>query len=269
MNKAELLNCLNSFRERLTGEVVNAYRTRGFSFGGERFSVWRKKISSFLDENLPGESAKLNSKLTLIAFSVLSSETDDQQFWREYGERALSFIDSLIIDIQNDEYELDEIPSNGVCAEVESGALSNKIFIVHGHDDLTKVQTARFIEKLGFEAIILHEKASRGRTIIEKIEAYTNVGFAIVLYTPDDKGNSEIEANKGILNNRARQNVVFEHGYLIAKLGRDRVVPLVSGNIELPSDISGVVYISDSDWQADIAKEMKDAGYNINFNLIL
>jgi predicted nucleotide-binding protein len=145
----------------------------------------------------------------------------------------------------------------------------NRIFIVHGHDDLTKTKTARFIEKLGFDAVILHEQPSGGRTVIEKIEACTDVGFAIILYTPDDQGNSKDGAAKGELNHRARQNVVFEHGYLMAKLGRGRVVPLVSGKVELPSDISGVVYVTRSDWQIDIAKEMKNAGYAIDFNKIV
>jgi predicted nucleotide-binding protein len=63
-----------------------------------------------------------------------------------------------------------------------------KVFIVHGRDDLAKSEAARFIEKLGFSAIIFHEQESSGTTIIEKIEPHTNVGFAIVLYTPCDIG---------------------------------------------------------------------------------
>jgi len=66
-----------------------------------------------------------------------------------------------------------------------------------------------------------------------------------------------------------RQNVVFEHGYLIAKLGRERVVPLVSGRVELPSDISGIVYVDDTNWQIEIAKEMKSVGYSVDFNKII
>ena len=64
----------------------------------------------------------------------------------------------------------------------------SQVFIVHGHDDLAKIETARFIEKLGFKPIILHEQASSGQTIIEKIENYSNVGFGVVLYTPCDIG---------------------------------------------------------------------------------
>ena len=92
---------------------------------------------------------------------------------------------------------------------------TNKVFIVHGHDDALKNEVARFIEKLGLEAIILHEQANKGKTIIEKIEYYSDVSFGIVLYTPCDIGGE----TKENLQPRARQNVVFEHGYLIGKIG--------------------------------------------------
>lgn len=140
---------------------------------------------------------------------------------------------------------------------------TTKVFIVHGHDELAKLDMANFISSLGLEPIILHLQASSGRTIIEKIEAYSNVGFAVVLYTPCDVG-----AKNGDLNfaPRARQNVVFEHGYLIAKLGRPRVTALVKGRIETPNDISGVVYINLDDqdnWKSELIKEMKSVGYNV------
>jgi predicted nucleotide-binding protein len=144
-----------------------------------------------------------------------------------------------------------------------------KVFIVHGRDDLAKTEAARFIEKLGFSAIILHEQASSGKTIIEKIEAHTNVGFAIVLYTPCDIGGLAGEKTQ---KSRARQNVVFEHGYLIGKLGRNNVCALVKGDVEIPNDISGVVYVSlDSHnaWHLSVAKELRNAGYSVDLNKII
>lgn len=181
----------------------------------------------------------------------------------------MSFIDSLIIDVNNGEYEIETKSAPAPLSQKKkekSKAVVNQVFIVHGHDDLVKTETARFVETLGFEAIILHEQASKGKTIIEKIEAYANVDFAIVLYTPDDLGNSKENATKDEWNPRARQNVIFEHGYLIAKLGRDHVVPLVSEGVELPSNISGIVYVKNTDWKSAIAKEMKSAGYEIDLN---
>ncbi|HNW99435.1 MAG TPA: nucleotide-binding protein [Bacteroidales bacterium] len=99
-----------------------------------------------------------------------------------------------------------------------------EVFIVHGHDEAAKTKTARFIEKLGLKPIILHEQASGSKTVIEKIEAYSNVGFGIVLYTPCDIG-AKNEAKPNI-KSRARQNVVFEHGFLIGKIGRENVCAL-------------------------------------------
>ena len=145
----------------------------------------------------------------------------------------------------------------------------SKVFIVHGHDNAAKQAVARFVEKIGFEAIILHEQASSGKTIIEKIEANSNVGFAIVLYTPCDLGRSKEEEDQ--LKPRARQNVIFEHGYLIGKIGRKNVSALVKGDVETPNDISGVVYIkmdeADS-WKYAVGKEMKACGYDVDLNKI-
>lgn len=139
-----------------------------------------------------------------------------------------------------------------------------KVFIVHGRDNEAKQQVARFISDIGLEPIILHEQASSGMTIIEKIERYSNDSdFALVLYTACDHGRGAHET-KVPARNRARQNVVFEHGYLMAKLGRKNVCALVKGEIETPNDISGVVYVGldgNCGWKIEVAKELKACGY--------
>lgn len=140
-----------------------------------------------------------------------------------------------------------------------------KVFIVHGRDNEAKQEVSRFIADLGLEAIILHEQASAGMTIIEKIERYSNdADFALVLYTPCDLGRGTHENNPP--NKRARQNVVFEHGYLMAKLGRENVCALVKSNLEKPNDISGVVYV-DLDqagaWKIEVSKELRACGYQL------
>jgi len=144
----------------------------------------------------------------------------------------------------------------------------NKVFIVHGHDEALKLDVARTLERADFEPIILHEQASRGMTIIEKIEAYTDVVYAVVLYTPCDLGRSK---NEGIdcEQQRARQNVVFEHGYLISKLGRNRVSALVKSEIETPSDVSGIIYIkidNSNSWKTELAKNMQSEGLHVDLN---
>jgi predicted nucleotide-binding protein len=90
--------------------------------------------------------------------------------------------------------------------------------------------------------VIPHEQADSGRTIIEKFEEHaSDAGFAIVLPTADDLGKAK-DATR--LNPRARQNVVLEFGYFMAKLGRGRVVALHEAGVELPSDATGVLYKS-------------------------
>lgn len=141
-----------------------------------------------------------------------------------------------------------------------------KVFIVHGHDNEAKQEVSRFIEKLGLEAIILHEQASSGMTIIEKIERYSNeADFALVLYTACDLGRGVHESTMPP-KNRARQNVVFEHGYFMAKLGRENVCALVKEDIETPNDISGVVYVTldaFGAWKNEVSKELTACGYTL------
>lgn len=144
--------------------------------------------------------------------------------------------------------------------------LQTKIFIVHGHDNEAKQETARFLENLGINAIILHEQPDKGKTIIEKLEEYTDVDFAIILYTPCDEGKSKKDIT---YHDRARQNVVFEHGYLVSKLGREKVCALVKNDTEQPGDLSGVIYKkmdSAGAWKMEVAKAIKASGYNIDLN---
>ena len=146
-------------------------------------------------------------------------------------------------------------------------APNNRVFVVHGHDEEAKQSVARTIQTLGLEPVILHEQANQGRTIIEKFEAYGDVTFAVVLLTPDDLGGSH--AKPQALQPRARQNVIFELGYFIGRLGREAVCPLYKGEVELPSDISGVVFvpmgIGDA-WKVELAREMKAAGLDVDLN---
>lgn len=136
-----------------------------------------------------------------------------------------------------------------------------KIFVVHGHDNELKEAVARFLEKQGFEAVILHEQANGGRTIIEKLEQITaDVKFAVLLYTADDEGVNGMK--------RARQNVVFEHGYFTAKLGRSNVCAIMDENIEKPSDNQGVLYIPRNNWRVELVRELRNAGLDADANLI-
>jgi predicted nucleotide-binding protein len=151
---------------------------------------------------------------------------------------------------------------------VMAGPAARKIFIVHGHDEGAREAVARYVEKLGFEPIILHEQASQGRTVIEKIEAHSDVGFAVILLTPDDFGGCKGEQPK----DRARQNVLLELGYFVGKLGRSRVCALKRGDIEVPSDFGGVVYVpfdQGGGWREILGRELQATGFEIDWNLVM
>lgn len=144
---------------------------------------------------------------------------------------------------------------------------NRKIFIVYGHDENALLKVSQFVEKLDFTPIILSDKSNGGKTIIEKLEENADVGFAIVLYTPDDLVKKDKEEYK-----QPRPNVIFEYGYFMAKLGRDRVALLQKEEVKENSDILGTAYIEmdDSDgWNMQVAKELKAAGYDVDLNKII
>jgi len=144
----------------------------------------------------------------------------------------------------------------------------NRVFIVHGHNEVIKLTVARLVEKLGLKAIILNEQPNQGQTIIEKFETNSKSDFAVVLMTADDKG---AQISKEELSFRARQNVIFELGYFTAKMGRKRLVVLYENGVEIPSDYYGIAYINIDQggaWQFHLAKELKTAGLNVDMNKI-
>lgn len=160
------------------------------------------------------------------------------------------------------------VQSEGSTETVLRTPFSRRIFIVHGHDDGARETVARFLERIGLEAVILHEQANQGRTIIEKVVANSDVGFAVVLLTPDDEGC----VKGGTPEPRARQNVLLELGYFIGRLGRDKVCALKRGTLEIPSDFAGVVWEtmdSNGGWKQALARELEAAGHSIDWNKVM
>ncbi len=153
----------------------------------------------------------------------------------------------------------------GPAAVSPPAAGGRKVFVVHGHDEGALAAMARFLEKIEIEPIILQEQPDQGFTVIEKFETYAKqVAFAVVLLTPDDLGGSASASSQAA---RARQNVIFELGYFVGKLGRGRACLLRKGEIEIPSDLYGVIYTemdAGKGWKLKLAKELKAA--EIPFN---
>ena len=147
---------------------------------------------------------------------------------------------------------------------------NTRVFVVYGHDSTARDQLEAMLRRWRLEPLILDQLPSEGQTIIEKLESYTDqVGFAVVLATPDDEGHRAHHPDEK--KYRARQNVVLELGMLLATLGRRRVAILLKQQdlTERPSDIHGLIYIpfkDDLPREAGLllAKEMAAQGYEID-----
>ena len=259
--------------EDLEGIVERAQSQGNARLGQEELKRWKsrtvRQISSTID---PIEGQKLDEE-RLSSFSYLD------QFENLYRERDLysTFLHALRNELeQHPEDILSRREPEAVAVsltEVPKSALSRSIFIVHGHDETLKQSVARLLEKLELKPVILHEQPDMGKTIIEKLEAHSSevdIGYAIVILTPDDLGAPVPE--KENLNPRARQNVVLELGYFIAKLGRHRVRTLYTEGVELPSDYKGVLYTKIDNlgaWKLELAREIKATGIDIDLNKIV
>ena len=149
-----------------------------------------------------------------------------------------------------------------------SKSADRSVFVVHGHDQGLREAVARFLERLGLHVVILHEQPNQGRTLLEKFEAHSTVGFAVVILSPDDT----CQDRSGAPAYRARQNVIFELGYFFGALGRQRVAALYVPGVELPTDVGGLSYIEadpKEGWKFHLAKELAAAGLPVDKSRLL
>lgn len=231
-----------------------------------RLPQWRDRTLRFFNSSVIEDELRLLSKINATT-------------WELEKEQYLHFLNELeqgVNDLPDHFLRSDPLPANKTLDDLDSVLVSvpiksNRIFVVHGHDSLAKTDVARTLERLGLEAIILHEQPNEGKTIIEKFERdATQVSFAVVILTPDDMGfplNKPDEQKP-----RARQNVILELGYFTGALGRSNICVLFKGEIEVPSDYLGVVYLSMDDggaWRFNLAKELRQAGISADLNKLV
>jgi predicted nucleotide-binding protein len=219
---------------------------------------WRGKVMRWLKSNAPKSGLALK-------FVTTANPADDS-----YGEgitkRSVSSIQQGL-KILHDAEALVPMLKNSRALKVTPETM-RKVFIVHGHDDLMKHSAARFVSKLLLEPVILHELPNGGRTIIEKFLDHSEVGFAIVLLSGDDRGGA-VSKSVDTYQPRARQNVIFELGFFIGRLDRSKVVALYKDDVEVPSDYKGVLFVPFDKgglWEIQVAKEMRAAGLKIDLN---
>ncbi|MCA0978635.1 nucleotide-binding protein [Qipengyuania flava] len=162
----------------------------------------------------------------------------------------------------------DNIPFEA--AKVPVDPASTRVFVVHGHDEHAREQLERILMILGLEPFVLQNTAGDGLTIIEALERQIGrepvAKFGIVLMTPDDVGYAKVHGTEKA-DDRARQNVVLEMGMLLSSLTREKVVVLVKGHVELPSDANGIIYLHFNDHVKEkatqLAERLSKAGFDI------
>jgi len=240
------------------------------------FTVWKDEVKLVLKKaygETSEEYARFNAIEFEIPFSIHWNYENDQRRFNSGVKQSKVFLRARIEDVS----ARTAVDISDSVPEIPSDPSNKKIFLVHGHDHGMKETIARYVTKAGLEPIILHEQADRARTIIEKFEQHADVSFAIAIFSRDDLGVSAIDAQKSspemgpVLQPRARQNVVFECGYFIGRLGRKRVAILHAEGVELMSDYAGVVYIpfdAGDGWRLRLFKELKAAGFNLDANKI-
>jgi predicted nucleotide-binding protein len=287
---------LQNVSERESAAFVSSLRRDGFKIGphGELLAVYqpadgtprpvppveddkRFVVAAFRDLSANGKRCYVHSVPTAIEAALMRANEGRITSSEAVGRvrRVLAHMISNGEIVAPAEPQIDWVLNEAQLASAQvvtvgapKASTSRQVFVVHGHDEAMLQAVARFLERAGLEPVILKERASRGDTIIEKIERCGDVGFAIVLLSPDDHGAKLGEA----LQSRARQNVLLELGYFFGRLERSKVCVLKKGNLEFPTDFAGViwnVFDEAEGWKQKLLKELEDAGYSLNWKKAL
>lgn len=219
-----------------------------------KIDLINKKISLY-SEKIFGDSKKYGAEANNISYCLFVDpcpESEQREVWIQGQQKLVNLIDTMLED-----YELSSYDRSSKNKMKDN----KKVFIVHGHNDKLRLEVSNWLYSLKLNPIVLHEQANSGvKSIIDKLEMYSDVRCAIILMTADDKGKAKEEKS---YKERARQNVVFEAGYFIGKLEPQNVILLHEAGIEMPGDLGGCVYIEASDqngWKEEVRREFNKMG---------
>ena len=261
--------------EQLIDEATR-FDARNFSFPDEDGSLtyggpdrpewltWKTRVLNLVQATAAEGSPAVALAKSGVGIPTKGNYRDEFERVRGVLLKALELLKSALAD---DSFgELREMH-----AQSKSPSLSNRVFVVHGHDESLKNEVERFLHEVGLQPVVLHRQPDQGQTVIEKFEQHGDVGYAIVLLTPDDVAYSvsqrELPEAQRTIELRARPNVLFEFGYFVGRLGRPRVCCLYKGSVTIPSDLNGLVYKSVTDsFESQafaLVRELKAAGYSL------
>jgi len=278
----ELKNKLNKLIETGNGFQWENYTSRDVltdGWGGEPTPRWITWVSRI--ENILKQAVKENSEPYLYFREAFDTplkgyKRDNFDSAKENYLKALETTINLVEDGDIfDELLISRSPltiaqqAEQPQEEIKTAAINEKkVFIVHGHDHRLKIELEIFLSRIGLQPVVLHSEVDAGQTIIEKFETNSDVAYAFILLTPDEisftKEQQSIAEETRKTEDRARPNVIFEFGYFVAKLGRNRVCALHKGDVSIPSDLSGFIYKKVDNSIEEIGfsliKELKSAG---------
>ena len=271
LTKADALEHL----QRVSDEIPELIESGGrFSFADPpNFVKWKRSAEICLKNIFPGDKTRLEDLDRCLAKRIGAKYPGrlDFEYLQDYVEAlqcAASLLESMIEEVERYWDDTDQLSQSN--SQGDKQPKSNKVFVIHGRDNNLKNEVKALLTEVGLKPIILSEQPSEGQTIIEKFEQHADVGFAVALLTPDDLGSKIDEREQTF---RARQNVIFELGFFVGKLGRKHVCALTKDpNIEIPSDYSGVIYIDLSQapaWKNELVRELRHAGLNADANNLL
>lgn len=231
-------------------QEAQEFEKKNITASNPDFIAWNNSLIRFLEQTYGKNSTTTNNFVNrTYSLSAFAIGTPEKNF-------VEAFKSDMAITTKELEKLLEEtLEEDADKVENKHNVSSKKVFIVHGRDDAKKYEISGFLYEQGLEPIILHEQVNNGQTIIEKIEKNSDVACAIILLTPDDEGR--LRDSDSSLKTRARQNVIFEAGFFMGKLGRNRTI-MLSGVEEKMSDIDGIVYIDINNYKSALLKELKE-----------
>ncbi len=244
-------------------------KAKGLAVGDEAaLDAIQRQTRTFIRRTF-GESHNYYKEFDDIGFpsEYFYGEEEFKRDWTLNSQRVFNLLEAMSKEIEV--FGLSKVTDD---ARADHPILK-RVFISHGHDAEMREDTQAFIKQVGLEPVTLEDSPSEGRTVIEKLEHYSNVPFAVILFSPDDLAYSGRELPSEA-KPRARQNVVLELGYFLAKIGRSNVLVLqrMSEGFEKPSVIDGVMYVSYDEsgkWKSSLAVELQARGHDIDVSQLL
>lgn len=266
------LSDLYSKGEKLLGSLSGIRTKSALSSAYDEISSWTSDTCAVLSTRFSNERF-CNEFSESICFGIMvlpESLQEEVEGARDRLKTKLRRLDGIIKMAKAMRAVEDEEKVSNM--EGISGAMNLNIFIVHGHRDVFLNEVEMFIRRQKLEPIILSQQVNGGRTLPEKFEDHaSDAKFAVVLLTADDVGASGSRSHHNALQPRARQNAYVELGFFWGRLSRKRVCVIYEKDVELPSDLHGVVYIQYDEhgkWKNKLLGELETAGYPVKHAVI-